>query len=67
MLFYLPSTQMVTVHRNGVQMQIPRKLSHHIPVMPIWESTNFIDTISLKFYDLNSDEFQIYKQVRMDE
>ena len=59
--------KMVTVQRNGVSMQIPRKLSHHIPVMPIWISNNFIDTISLKFYDLNSDEFQIYKQVRTDD
>ena len=64
MLLYLPCPQMVTVQRNGVSMQIPRKLSHHIPVIPIWQSTNFIDTISLKFFDLNSDEFQIYKQVK---
>ena len=58
---------MVTVQRNGVSMQIPRKLSHHIPVMPIWESVNFIDTISINYHDLNSDEFQIYKQVWTDE
>ena len=37
--------QMVWVTRNGTKMQIPRKLSHHIPQMPIWSSEAFQEKV----------------------
>jgi hypothetical protein len=52
---------MVTVQRNGIQMQIPRKLSHHIPTVPIADSDDCIVKDVVKFYDIDSDEFQLYK------
>ena len=36
---------MVWVTRNGTKMQIPRKLSHHIPQMPIWSSEAFQEKV----------------------
>ena len=54
----------MTVHRRGSVITIPKKLSHHIPVMPIWESTNFSETITTKYHDIDSEDFQIYKQAR---
>ena len=37
--------QMVWVTRNGTKMQIPRKLSHHIPSMPIWSTDAFQEKV----------------------
>ena len=36
---------MVWVTRNGTKMQIPRKLSHHIPSMPIWSTDAFQEKV----------------------
>ena len=33
--------QMVQVHRSGSVVSIPRKLSHHVPIVPILESQDY--------------------------
>ena len=52
---------MVMVHRNGVPMTIPRKLSHHVPTVPIKDTDDFQEKLLVKFHDTDSDEFQLYK------
>ena len=48
-------------------MQIPRRLSHHVPTVPIKDSEQFVEVFKVKFCDLDSDEFQMYKRATEDE
>ena len=58
---------MVTVHRSGSILSIPRRLSHHVPTVPIIESEAFENRIVVKFHDIDSDEFQIDKKATVEE
>ena len=48
---------MVWVTRNGTKIQIPRKLSHHIPSMPIWSAEAFQEQVPLKKLALAGSHF----------
>lgn len=58
---------MDTIFRNGTPLQIPRKISYHVPTMPILESNLFEDKLNEKFQDIDSEEFKMYKEAIMDE
>ena len=57
---------MVTINRLGSMMQIPRKLSHHVPRVPILDSEDFVERTQ-KFFSLDMDEFQLYKMAQVEE
>ena len=52
---------MITVHRSGSIVSIPKRLSHHVPTVPIIESVAFENKIKVTFHDIDAEEFQIYK------
>ena len=52
---------MVQVHRSGSSVSIPRRLSHHVPVVPIIDSQEFEQKLTIQFHDPGSDDFQLYK------
>ena len=58
---FLMHFQMVQVHRSGSIVSIPRRLSHHVPTVPIIEAEDLENKVSTKFFDLESEEFQLYK------
>ena len=71
---------MITVMRFGSMMQIPRRLSHHVPRVPILETDNYVEktpwrckthTIFLLFhfsrwFNIDMDEFQLYKLAHLE-
>ena len=52
---------MVQVHRSGSSVSIPRRLSHHVPVVPIIDSQEFEQKLTIQFHDPASEDFQLYK------
>ena len=58
---------MATVTRGGVKIQVPRRVSHHIPVMPIMDGELFQERLRVHFDDIDSEEFQMYKNALIDE
>ena len=52
---------MVQVHRSGSSVSIPRRLSHHVPVVPIIDSQEFEQKLTIQFHDPSSEDFQLYK------
>ena len=52
---------MVQVPRSGSSVSIPRRLSHHVPVVPIIDSQEFEQKLTIQFHDPASDDFQLYK------
>ena len=59
--------QMVNVHRRGSIVQIPRRLSFHVPTVPILDSESLENKLNVKFHDIDSDEFQMYKTASEEE
>ena len=58
---------MVQVHRSGSIVSIPRKLSHHVPVVPIIDSLDHEMKVTTIFADIDSEEYQLYKRAKVDE
>ena len=54
--------QMVTVMRTGTVFQIPKKLSHHVPRVPILDTSTFFEKTPWKWYNIDMDQFQLYKK-----
>ena len=57
---------MVQVHRSGSTVSIPRRLSHHVPVVPIIDSQEFEQKLAIQFHDLDYQDFQLYKSAEED-
>ena len=47
--------QMVCVHRSGSSVSIPRRLSHHVPVVPIinWDSAEMERRVTAEYQVLH--------------
>ena len=58
---------MVQVHRSGSTVSIPRKLSHHVPIVPIIESQDYEKKLNLEFQSMDSEEFQLYKTANVEQ
>ena len=58
---------MVQVHRSGSIVSIPRKLSHHVPRVPIIESQDFEKKLNVDFHSMDSEEFKLYKTANVEE
>ena len=58
---------MVQVHRSGSIVSIPRKLSHHVPIVPIIDSQEFEHKLKVHYDDFESEDFQFYKTASVDE
>ena len=58
---------MIQVHRSGSIVSIPKKLSHHVPRIPILESQDYDRKVNMNFHDINSEEFQLYKTASVEE
>ena len=58
---------MVQVHRSGSVVSIPRKLSHHVPRVPIIESQDYEKKLNVDFHSLDSEEFKLYKTANVEE
>ena len=54
--------QMVTVMRTGTVFQIPKKLSHHVPRVPILDTSAYFEKTPWKWYHLDMEQFQLYKK-----
>ena len=58
---------MVQVHRSGSIVSIPRKLSHHVPIVPIIESQDFEKKLNVDYHSMDSEEFKLYKTANVEE
>ena len=58
---------MVQVHRSGSIVSIPRKLSHHVPVVPIIDCQDHEFKITTHWADIDSEEYQLYKTASCEE
>ena len=58
---------MVQVHRSGSIVSIPRRLSHHVPTVPIIDSQDYERKESVKYFSMEAEEFQLYKVALVDQ
>jgi len=64
--FLSKDDEMATVMRFGTTMQIPRRLSHHVPRVPILETDNYVDKTPWRWFHIDMDEFQLYKLAHLE-
>ena len=73
---------MSTVMRFGTLMQIPRRLSHHVPRVPILETDSYVEKtpwryflgnannistqVVFRWFNIEMDEFQLYKLAHLE-
>ena len=73
---------MSTVMRFGTLMQIPRRLSHHVPRVPILETDSYVEKtpwryflgnannisthVVSRWFNIEMDEFQLYKLAHLE-
>ena len=73
---------MSTVMRFGTLMQIPRRLSHHVPRVPILETDSYVEKtpwryflgsannistqVVFRWFSIEMDEFQLYKLAHLE-